>query len=208
MSKSCWSPLGIHTQTPRRDVMPSATLTGGSTHCCNWNPDFLLPCMKYTMNSSLYAREEFCVFACRKDVPMIDELAMILDRDHTDSVGSAARGPPGRMSLLSTLHALHYSPFLSACGPKKVVRPQRCLPAGLKVSNRYSCSRTHRTLGHGKGRPGFMCPMTEDLQGRLQTSYTLTAHRAKDTNNCPEGVHANNNGQHNNITLHNFIPFD
>ncbi|KAL0467187.1 hypothetical protein QR685DRAFT_574642 [Neurospora intermedia] len=90
----------------------------------------------------------------------------------------------------------------------KVVRPQRCLPAGLKVSNRYSCSRTHRTLGHGKGRPGFMCPMTEDLQGRLQTSYTLTAHRAKDTNNCPEGVHANNNGQHNNITLHNFIPFD
>nr|CAD21505.1 hypothetical protein [Neurospora crassa] len=78
-------------------------------------------------------------------------------------------------------------------------RPQRCLPAGLKVWNRYACSKTYRTLGHGKGRPGFKCPMTEDLQGRLQTSYSLTAHRAKDTNNCPEGVHAKNNGQHNNI---------
>ncbi|KAK3499825.1 uncharacterized protein B0T23DRAFT_306316, partial [Neurospora hispaniola] len=80
-------------------------------------------------------------------------------------------------------------------------RPQRCLPAGLKVWNRYACLRTYRTLGHGKGRPGFKCPTTEDLQGRLQTSYTLTAHRAKDTNNCPEGVHADNNGQHNNITF-------
>ncbi|EGO60631.1 hypothetical protein NEUTE1DRAFT_97794 [Neurospora tetrasperma FGSC 2508] len=82
-----------------------------------------------------------------------------------------------------------------------VARPQRCLPAGLKVWNRYACLRTYRTLGHGKGRPGFKCPTTEDLQGRLQTSYTLTAHRAKDTNNCPEGVHADNNGQHNNITF-------
>ncbi|KHE86926.1 hypothetical protein GE21DRAFT_1306440 [Neurospora crassa] len=80
-----------------------------------------------------------------------------------------------------------------------IARPQRCLPAGLKVWNRYACSKTYRTLGHGKGRPGFKCPMTEDLQGRLQTSYSLTAHRAKDTNNCPEGVHAKNNGQHNNI---------
>ncbi|KAK3491498.1 hypothetical protein B0T13DRAFT_77055 [Neurospora crassa] len=95
---------------------------------------------------------------------------------------------------------MHYTTrrFCPLAAPK-VARPQRCLPAGLKVWNRYACSKTYRTLGHGKGRPGFKCPMTEDLQGRLQTSYSLTAHRAKDTNNCPEGVHANNNGQHNNI---------